>query len=57
MDNRTVETMTPDEFAARYAPAPVAQATPDDYFIVISGEKGMYVEGTVSELELETIKV
>ena len=34
MDNRTVETMTPDEFAARYAPAPVAQATPDDYFIV-----------------------
>ena len=35
----------------------VSQPSADDYFIVISGEKGMYVEGTVSELELETIKV
>lgn len=33
-----IATMTPEEFAARYAPAPVAQETPaetpDDYFVV-----------------------
>lgn len=36
MNPETIVTMTPDEFAARFAPAPVAQAdaTPDNYFIV-----------------------
>ena len=35
MDNHTMETLTPEEFAARYAPAPVAQATPDEDFLDI----------------------
>jgi len=40
MDNHITETLTPEEFIAKYAPAPIAQATPDDDFFVLNKETG-----------------